>query len=559
MTREIAERLSEETGASVAALLERWDGHPELLAEDLFRVKSQESHKIEDLELFWPYQPQLLHAYFYSDGKILNVYKGRRIGVSFIFMLALLIDGIQTPGAFFPIVSTRKSSSESRVNDIRKLIQEAKVEIPVQKDNKGEIVLWNGATFRAYTGNPEGARGDDSAKAVFVDEMAFLENQEDTMRAFMPFVSLGDAKMIQVSTPKVANDLFMTTHRRGNTRGLDEEGHPVPICIKQPSFKNPDAIDIETSLFKQDVEPVRPDMDIEAVEQERAQDPQGFAQEYLCRPISDEYRFFSVASIQAAMEAGGKEVFGPSVSPQYGGTMVAGVDFGMTDDETVISVFEHTGKKRHLRYQEVLDRRALELSGIENPDRANPNHIAKRLKQLKAQLGVEHFVMDATSFGKSFKTIIEDAIGYGVHGFDFNDRDGVKQMMGDLNYGLRNGLVTLHDDDRMFDQLSSIVKVQKEDHQKPKFTGKEQSKDGKDDIAMSVMLGAYPVMLDTSRSTQMHAKEREVESFGEGVTPSAARSRAGEAYRPEETHPVAFGATNVKRGNRKTYSARYRR
>lgn len=559
---EIAEEYAEQSGLTVEDVFKRWDGHPERIAEDLFETYNFETGEIAQLELFYPYQPKLMHAYFYGDGKIISVYKGRRIGVSFIFVLCMLIDGIQNEGAFFPIVSTRMSSSESRINDIRKLIENAKVEIPVKKDNKGEIVLWNDTSFRAYTGNPDSARGDDSARTVMVDEMAFLENQEDTMRAFMPFVSLGkDSTMLQVTTPKVSNDLFMETHRRGTESGYTPEGERTGVVsVQQPSFKYPDEIDIETSLYEQDVQAVRPDMDIDAVEAERAQDPQGFAQEYLCRPISDEYRFFSIESIKTAMQRGTRQTFGPSAKPQHGGQMVAGVDFGMNDDQTVVSVFEHVGKKRFLRYLEVLDNHTLSNAGFNPPDRANPNHIAGRLKQLKSQLEIDFFVMDATSFGKTFKSVMNQTIGRGVLPFDFNDRKGVKQMMGDLNYGLRNELVTLVEDDRMFDQLSSVVKEQKEDYQTPKFSGKDYSQDGKDDIAMSLMLGAYPKMLDTGRSTHLHEKEKRDDRMAESGTKRPVQRGPGPGSEEQALQSPSFGSRGLSRSrSRRTYKSRHSR
>ena len=78
---ELAEKLAEsEHGLDNAeALLERWTGHPERIAEDIFRVRNLDSGDIEDLSLFYPYQPKLMHAYFFGDGRIINVYKGRRM------------------------------------------------------------------------------------------------------------------------------------------------------------------------------------------------------------------------------------------------------------------------------------------------------------------------------------------------------------------------------------------------------------------------------------------------------------------------------------------------
>ena len=56
---ELAERFAEHgTEAEDAeAILNRWTGHPERIAEDIFRVRNLDSGDIEDLSLFYPYQP----------------------------------------------------------------------------------------------------------------------------------------------------------------------------------------------------------------------------------------------------------------------------------------------------------------------------------------------------------------------------------------------------------------------------------------------------------------------------------------------------------------------
>lgn len=506
MKGEFADEIAEKTGKDADALLERWDGAPEKFAEDVFRVRNLETNEIEDLSLFYPYQPQLMHAYFYADAKIINVYKGRRIGVSFIFGLCTLMDAMFTPGAFFPVVSKTKSQAESRLGDIYTLIEQAKVDIPLETDNKGEIELWNGSKIVAYTGEPDGSRGDDSAKSVFVDEMAFLDDQEETMRAFMPFISLGDAQMLQVSTPKVSNDLFLSNHEDGSATGADGI-----LSVKQPTFSNAGDIDPEVSLFEQEVKPVRPDLNIGTVETERAQDPQGFAQEYLCRPISDEYRFFSMDTIKAAQERGAAQdyAYGPTVGPVEGGTMIMGVDIGLDSDDTAISVFEHVAGSRKLRFHTLLDRTDLRALGVYPEEPANPSAVAEYIYKLGQNLDVKYCVLDKTGPGEGFQREVEQRFGRGAHGFNFSDTESVAEMMGDFNYGLHNNLISLHPDGTITDQLASIVKKQDEDYQHAKFSGKEHAPDGKDDLAMSLVLGAYPPMLDADRSHEAHQRDEQ--------------------------------------------------
>jgi hypothetical protein len=501
---ELISKAAEETSETEEELRERWSGSPRLIAEDLFQVRSLDTGEIKPLRLFDPYQPQLLDAYFYDDSKIKNVYKGRRIGVSFIVCLAMAVDGLANRECFFPIVADTQGQANNRIDDIRKLFKHSRLDIPLEKDNQSEIVLPNGSTYEAFSGAPDSSRGDEPAKTVFVDEMAFLEDQHSVMQAFMAFIALGTrGQMFQVSTPDMANDLFLKNHERGTPHG--ENGI---ISIKQPTFENPDSIDVTKSLFEQDVTPVRPDLSIEAVETERLQDPKGFGQEYLCNPIAEEYRFFDSDKIEDAIRRSRSPeyVSGPAWKPKHDSKVVLGVDIGISKDDTVVSVWEHTGQLRNLRYLEVITDKKLSKNGINPPKRRNPSSVATRLAQIHDAFDGDYVILDKTGPGEGFQSEVDRAIGRGAHGFNFRDREAVADMMGNFNYGLHKDLITLLPNDRLKNELESVVKKKSKEYQKPKFSGKDHSESGKDDIAMSLVLGAYPPNINTSASKSAHAE-----------------------------------------------------
>lgn len=552
--KQLAENLDGET----EALLERWEGRPERVAEDIFQARNMETGEMEDLEFFRPYQPKLVHSYFYGDEEIINVYKGRRIGVSFTFIVCVILEALFKPDTFYPIVSKTKSQSKARIKDAKELIKNAKVDFDLETDNKDEIVLSNGSRLKAYTGDPDSGRGDDSAKTVFVDEMAFLEDQQETMQTFMPFISLGSAKMLQVSTPKMSNDLFLDNHERGSPSG--ENGI---ISIKQPSFKNADDIDPEIPLTEQDVTPVRPDMNINTVETERAQDPQGFAQEYLCRPISDEYRFLSAAGIEDAMRRGEEPdyAWGPYTAPQHDGKNLMGVDIGTDSDMTAITVFEHAGQNRYLRYHEIVTEEKMRASGIANPDRANPSDVATRIEQIANQMHVSSVTLDKTGSGRGFQSEVNRKLGKKAHGFNFSDKKAVQTSMEDFNYALHNGLMSLIEDEVLEKQLKAIVKQQSHEYQTPKFSGKEHAPDGKDDLAISAVLAAYPPNLNSDKSTEMHQKGPESARSGSFSANKGLVSRNSQKPAANAGMEVSFGSKTVKRGRRgsTSYKARHSR
>lgn len=502
---EVAKKFASGSEESLDQLIERWEGRPDLLAEDIFRAKNLDTDEIEDLTLFRPYQPRIMHAYFYGDGKILNVYKGRRIGVSYTICLCILIEALLKPDTFYPILSKTKSQSVARIDDIKTFIKNAKIDIRLDTENKDELIFSNGSKIKAYTGDPDSARGDPPPKSVFIDEMAFLEDQEATLDAYLPTISLGSAQMVQVSTPKATNDKFLEMNEDGTRDGDNDRGI---LSMKQPTFRNADDIMTDTSLFDQDVQPIRPDFDLMAAETQRASDPNGFAQEYLCRPVSDEYRFFTMDTVEAAMERGSREDYSYGLQ-RYETTnpMVMAVDIGFNSDDTAITVYEHAGPRRYLRYHEIVDDKVLSQAGITPPSRQNPSAIAARIGQVHDRMGVQSVTMDMTGVGQGFHDEVRREIGRGYTGFNFSDKDAVEDMFGDMNYALHNDLVYLPDDSDMEDQLGAIVKQQSYEDSKPRFSGKGHAPDGKDDLAIATVMGAFPPNFKSEKSTSLQQRD----------------------------------------------------
>jgi phage FluMu gp28-like protein len=582
---ELAAAVADDSDTDESALLKRWQGSPEKIVQDVFRTRNMETGEMENLNLFYPYQPQLLHAYFYGDQSIINVYKGRRIGVSFVFCIALAIDAFTTPDANFAIVSRTKGQSEERIADIRTLLKDSKfVEGPVdewlKKDNNGKLIFPNDATIRAFSGDPKSARGMDSAKTVFVDEMAWLEDQDATMAAFMPFINLGSHRqMLQVSTPRSNNDTFLGTNERGSPSGKNGI-----ISVKQPSFKHPEDIDIETPLHEQDVEPVRPDMDVATVEVERAQDPQGFAQEYLCRPIADEYTFFTTDGIHRAAERGAARVdevgepqgkyvgWSPATHARKGGKMVMGVDIGIDRDDTAVAVFEHAGAERHLRFHTLLSHQDLHAVGIQSSRTNDPSNVAEYVYRVAENMGVEKVFLDKTGPGAGFQKEVEKRLGRRSAGFNFSDKDEIARMMGDFNYALHNDLLTLVPDKAVTAQLESIMKIQRHETSKPRFSGKDQAPNGKDDMAMALVLAAYPPDYDADRNVEPKQKknvsglhdEEEPEAEGSGgfskmLESGSRQTAATESVRQKESEEKMRAVLNRSVENNRRYKRRHSR
>lgn len=555
------------------ALLDRWDGRPDRVIEDVFRVRDLETKEVSDLELT-PYQRQFVHAVWYGEASTTAVLKGRRTGYSFIACATILLHALVTPHSFHAITGPSKSQAKDRIDDIYDLMDWSRLEFDnIPTDNTDEIELPNGATMMAFAGNPDTSRGADSADILFIDEMDFLEDQEESMRAFSPFVALGDAQTIEISTPKRRNSLFMEDVERGSPEG--EDGI---IAIEQPAFENPEVIDINESLLEQDVEPVMPYLNLEEAEKDRQRDPNGFAQEYLCQTVSDEYRFFTEDGIIRAQQRGAETIqngeargtytgYSPATHAREGGKMVMGVDIGIDRDDTAIAVFEHAHGHRWLRWHTLLDKSDLYQAGLgHHEDVDNPTAVADYVNFVAENMSIDRVFLDKTGPGKGFQKEIEKRLGRKAVGFNFTDLTEVERMMGDFNYGLHNDLITLVPDDTIFEQLKAIVKEQRHESSKPKFSGKEHSPSGKDDLAMAMVLGAYPPNFDADRTEEPHKRTdaHEFDDATEDDTAEGSESWRGVVQRnngeaPRDTADEQAAIPGLNTGNGRTDSDYNRR
>lgn len=553
MNQEVLEEFADQLGADSEAILERWQGRPDNIIDDIFRVRDIDTGEVRDLELF-DVQRKVVHAYFYGDAGTLNTYKGRRIGYSFIFCACFLLEGMFYPNSYYPLVSRSLGQAKDRIEDIQNLIDHAKIEIPTNKDNTDYIELWNDTAFKAFSADSDVSRGDRSGRAVLLDEMAFIEDEKRTMRAFGAFLALGEnRKMVEVSTPNTLNDLFMQEHERGSPDGEDGV-----ISIKQPTFHNADEIDVNISLYDQELEPVRPDINIDRVETDRLADPTGFGQEYLCRPVVDEYRFFSEKTIDEAMQKMHRDDYYVGIdAPKFTGArrimgidIAAGVEGG---DDTVISVMDHNKGERYQKFIEIVDEDSLSELNVSDPDPNDVVQVARYISTVYNQMEVDGAILDKGGVGQTFERQIERQLGRRVVGFDFSDTEAVNDMFEDTNICLRQGEIVLIDNERLEDELKSIVKQKKEDYSTPRYSGKDNSKSGKDDAAMATVLSAFPPKMSDPVATSPSAKQ---------TTSPEEYYLARREQDPMEAESVSHGAvtvTRTKRSRSNRHQSRYSR
>jgi phage FluMu gp28-like protein len=373
-------------------------------------------------------------------------------------------------------------------------------------------------------------------------------------------MGLSSGKRVQVSTVNSPSDEFMKSYSRGTKSGFDKDGKKVgTIALFQPTFFNYEEIDIERSLYEQELEPARPDLNIDIVEEDRAADPMGFQQEYLCIPAATEYLFFDVGLLKNAARPGEYQ-YGWGVGPLAGGEMWMAVDVGIKHDDTVIAVCEHVEQDRYLRYIEVVDENSLRASGIPDPDRSNINHIVRRIGDVFRANQCDRVILDATGNGEWFPVQVAREVSGSMIPFNFSDTKATRDMFLGMNLGLHNGNVYLPDDEQLFAQLASITRIQKEDRHVPKFSGKEHAPDGKDDMAIATVMACYPPGFNHGAEPSVAGKEWDkhehypaADDQGHLFAP-AVRSGGGAG----STRAAFSGKINRSSGRRK-YRSRYAR
>ena len=111
---ELAEEVADEDFGldSKEALVERWDGRPDLFIEDVFRARDLFTKEVEDLTLTG-YQKQFIHALWYGEASTVSVLKGRRTGYSFVACLTIVAYALLNPHSFIAITGPSKSQAKT--------------------------------------------------------------------------------------------------------------------------------------------------------------------------------------------------------------------------------------------------------------------------------------------------------------------------------------------------------------------------------------------------------------------------------------------------------------
>jgi hypothetical protein len=220
--------------------------------------------------------------------------KCRNAGASYILIgLEAVFTCWLYDNIFIPFVSTKEKQSIDLLKYCKKVLNDCEFDIPLEKDLDKQSSLMikfkNGSCIQSFPGgNPAGIRGP-RAMVSYLDEYAYVENQQDVLNSIEYFHSEGGMVSI-LSTPFGKTNLYWKIWSDTETYAPDSwHRHDVRL------FKDMSRFDVTQNLHSQVVkyklELNCPWLSLDFLEKKRAQDlPFNFAnflQETCGMPLSE--------------------------------------------------------------------------------------------------------------------------------------------------------------------------------------------------------------------------------------------------------------------------------
>ncbi len=471
---ELFECATQDMGLTKEQLAERWT-KPFNIVTDIFQVRSANG----ELVPYTPYEYSVdfLNNGFYDIDVDRCALKSRQIGFSTIAEIEAIITAMTFDNQEVSFISHQFTASKKLVEACGTIIREAKYPLPFKKGNvqKQRIKCDTGSTIVPYSSNPSSIRGDSSIR-VYLDEFAFVKNQEETMDAVEPKLSRG-GQITMMSTPLRADDLFMRTYN--DMRNGDMPGNAMfcPLFVEEE-------VDISQPLTSQTLNPICPDIDLSRVESVRSKSINRFLQEYMCQPIDEINAYYPYDLILGCTE--NEPVYNSKHDNSY---IVMGLDHALVHDETSFVINQIIDGVNNIIYVETTQ--------------AEYDEQLKRVEQLFRQFNVQKIRPDATGeMGIQVERDLRKKFGYCVEGVKYTNTVKnemalrLKYLMQNTNNNIRP-CIQLPDHPELIAQLHGIqIEVTKAGN--TQFSGKHGG--GLDDIVNALWLSLPPEHIDHMKS-----------------------------------------------------------
>lgn len=459
--------------------------------------------KLVDFQKKWLANGPLFIDFASPDVKYRNriSLKCRNVGASYVMI------GIEATlacwiyeGIFIPFVASTEGQAQDLIKHCKNVIRLANFEVPltehVDKQPKFQLSFANGSSIKAFPGgNPDGIRGPRSLIS-YLDESAFIKDQQEVMSAVEYFHSEG-GQMNLLSTPWGKNNRFWQIWAdEENYSGWDR--HLVTL------FKDMTHFDVSRPLLEQmkkyNLELQVPWLDLDFLEKKRKEDAPfnyaNFLQETCGVPMSEvssavSEEILNIAALQHFSVDGRTRIEENGVF-KYDDSEIFAVcaDFGAESNMTALVSFKlHDGKLTVCATQTFRGNFVEQRTKVaEFVRRYRPNYFigdatgmggSSWMNQLEIDLDDIMFVSSSNQ-----KTVI--GVNYSKkdiaerYGVDMNNKNFM--IVTAIRY-LAQGMISVP---KNFRQLrEEILGVEKLVYEKTvKYSGKNGSV-GRDDLAMS--------------------------------------------------------------------------
>ncbi len=211
------------------------------------------------------------------------------------------------PGSLYLLFGPVARQSGNLLHRIRTFCQLLGLLTKSDPDHDNSVVLPNGSRFVALPGVPDNVRGFAAAKAVIIDEAAFVDDR--IYPAVSPMLAVSNGSLWALSTPNGQTNVFYELCNT-NANGWAVLRSPAVECPRISS----EFLAAERALHGENL----------------------FAQEYECAFVSAALQFLDRAVIARA-----RQLYQPLPSPCFGfNELFIGIDVGKRQDHTAIVALE---------------------------------------------------------------------------------------------------------------------------------------------------------------------------------------------------------------------------
>ena len=198
-----------------------------------------------------PYQTEFINLIPENINRLFHINKSRQIGATELILRTLAFHSFfkYKGGKILIIAGTREKTAAKLMNRFKQLFRN----IPwAVAETKGmlNLKLNNGTEVEALPSNSDAIRGDTKIKAIFVDEAAHFNLNDDSvvMDALEPIIFTNKADLFLVSTPNGKRGFFYEISENENKYFKIKWDYTVAIGFIY------EKIDIETELERKDID-----------------------------------------------------------------------------------------------------------------------------------------------------------------------------------------------------------------------------------------------------------------------------------------------------------------